>query len=56
MYRIQIPKTVEEAYAIDQTMGTTFWHDAIEKEMKNVRTLLLMSWWMVWPHLQIISM
>eukprot|EP00804_Cyclotella_cryptica_P004599 CCRYP_006925-RA/>CCRYP_006925-RA protein AED:0.38 eAED:0.38 QI:0/0/0/1/1/1/2/0/264 len=29
------PKTVEEAYAIDRATGTTFWHDAIEKEMKN---------------------
>jgi hypothetical protein len=28
---------VEEAYAIDKATGTTFWHDAIEKEMKNVQ-------------------
>eukprot|EP00804_Cyclotella_cryptica_P020326 CCRYP_014066-RA/>CCRYP_014066-RA protein AED:0.16 eAED:0.16 QI:0/0/0/1/1/1/3/0/747 len=36
-YGIELPKTVEEAYAIDRATGTTFWHDAIEKEMKNVR-------------------
>ena len=28
---------MEEAYAIDKATGTTFWHDAIELEMKNVR-------------------
>eukprot|EP00804_Cyclotella_cryptica_P027817 CCRYP_009226-RA/>CCRYP_009226-RA protein AED:0.27 eAED:0.33 QI:0/0/0/1/0/0/4/0/432 len=36
-YGIELPKTVEEAYAIDRATGTTFWHDAIEKEMKNMR-------------------
>eukprot|EP00804_Cyclotella_cryptica_P017310 CCRYP_020331-RA/>CCRYP_020331-RA protein AED:0.23 eAED:0.25 QI:0/-1/0/1/-1/1/1/0/484 len=36
-YGIELPKTVEDAYAIDRATGTTFWHDAIEKEMKNVR-------------------
>jgi hypothetical protein len=35
-YRIEISKTVEEAYAIDEATGTTFWRDAIAKEMKNV--------------------
>ncbi len=33
----ELPKSVDEAYAIDATTGTTFWRDAIEKEMKNVR-------------------
>eukprot|EP00804_Cyclotella_cryptica_P024181 CCRYP_019499-RA/>CCRYP_019499-RA protein AED:0.42 eAED:0.48 QI:0/0/0/1/0.5/0.33/3/0/265 len=33
-YGIELPKTVEEAYAIDHATGTIFWHDAIEKEMK----------------------
>eukprot|EP00804_Cyclotella_cryptica_P028067 CCRYP_017276-RA/>CCRYP_017276-RA protein AED:0.08 eAED:0.14 QI:0/0/0/1/0.25/0.2/5/0/724 len=37
-YGIELPKTVEEAYAIDRATGTTFWHDAIEKEMKNSGT------------------
>eukprot|EP00804_Cyclotella_cryptica_P003812 CCRYP_018937-RA/>CCRYP_018937-RA protein AED:0.24 eAED:0.24 QI:0/0/0/1/0.66/0.5/4/0/462 len=36
-YGIEIPKSVEEAYAIDKATGTTFWRDAIEKEMTNVR-------------------
>ena len=36
-YGIELPKTVEEAYAIDKATGTTFWRDAIELEMKNVR-------------------
>eukprot|EP00804_Cyclotella_cryptica_P024391 CCRYP_018575-RA/>CCRYP_018575-RA protein AED:0.15 eAED:0.15 QI:0/0/0/1/0/0/4/0/667 len=36
-YGIEIPKSVEEAYAIDKATGTTFWCDAIEKEMTNVR-------------------
>jgi hypothetical protein len=36
-YGIEVPKTVEEAYAIDKATGTTFWRDTIEKEMKNVR-------------------
>eukprot|EP00804_Cyclotella_cryptica_P019304 CCRYP_006183-RA/>CCRYP_006183-RA protein AED:0.20 eAED:0.20 QI:0/0/0/1/0/0/5/0/657 len=36
-YGIEIPKSVEEAYVIDKATGTTFWHDAIEKEMTNVR-------------------
>eukprot|EP00804_Cyclotella_cryptica_P031332 CCRYP_011130-RA/>CCRYP_011130-RA protein AED:0.34 eAED:0.34 QI:0/0/0/1/0/0/3/0/252 len=38
-YGIKLPKTVEEAYAIDRTTGTTFWRNAIEKEMKNVRVV-----------------
>jgi hypothetical protein len=36
-YGIEIPKTVEEAYAIDKATGTTFWRNAIEMEMKNMR-------------------
>ena len=36
-FGIGLPKTVEEAFAIDCATGTTFWRDAIEKEMKNVR-------------------
>jgi hypothetical protein len=34
-YGIQIPKSVEEALRIDKETGTTFWTDAIRKEMKN---------------------
>ena len=36
-FGIRIPKTVEEAYRIDQENGNTFWTDAIAKEMRNVR-------------------
>ncbi len=36
-YGIRVPKTVEEAYQIDEDTGTTYWRDAIEKEMANVR-------------------
>eukprot|EP00804_Cyclotella_cryptica_P021920 CCRYP_000874-RA/>CCRYP_000874-RA protein AED:0.26 eAED:0.26 QI:0/0/0/1/1/1/2/0/446 len=35
-YGIELPKTVEEAYAINCATDTTFWHDGIEKEMKNL--------------------
>ena len=28
--------TVEEALVIDKETNTTFWHEAIKKEMKNV--------------------
>jgi hypothetical protein len=34
-YGIQVPKTVEEAYALDRESGTDYWHQAILKEMKN---------------------
>lgn len=36
-FGIRVPKTVEEALAIDKATKTTFWHDAIQKEMRNVR-------------------
>ncbi len=35
-YGVEMPKSVAEALEIDQRMGTTFWRDAIEKEMRNV--------------------
>lgn len=34
-YGICLPKTVAEAYQIDQETGTDYWHQAIMKEMKN---------------------
>ena len=34
---LELPKTVEEALAIDKKNGNTFWADAISKEMKNAR-------------------
>ena len=36
-FGIRIPKTVEEARALDLENGNTLWWDAICKEMKNVR-------------------
>ena len=35
-YGIELPKTVQRAYEIDKETGTTFWADAIKKEMANV--------------------
>jgi hypothetical protein len=35
-YGIQLPKSVPEAYRIDEATGTDFWTKAIAKEMKNV--------------------
>jgi hypothetical protein len=35
-FGIQMPKTVQEALAIDREMSTDCWRKAIEKEMKNV--------------------
>jgi hypothetical protein len=37
---------VEEALAVDETTNTTFWHDAIKKEMKNVM-IAFVSWILV---------
>ena len=31
-----VPNMVKRAYEIDEEMGTNFWHNAIEKEMRNV--------------------
>jgi hypothetical protein len=33
---VEFPKSVKQALAIDRNMGTSFWKDDIEKEMKNV--------------------
>ena len=35
-YGIELPKTVKRALEIDAETGTTFWRDALAKEMKNV--------------------
>jgi hypothetical protein len=35
-FGIELPKTVELALEIDQATGTSYWHDAIQKEMRNV--------------------
>ena len=36
-FGIELPKTVDDAIRIDTDTNTTFWSDAIKKEMKNVR-------------------
>ena len=36
-FGVEIPKTVKRALEIDQETGTTYWRDAIEKEMGTVR-------------------
>jgi hypothetical protein len=35
-YGIELPKSVNEAIAVDANTGTTFWKDAIEMELQNV--------------------
>ncbi len=32
-----MPKNIKEALRFDEEDGTTYWRDAVEKEMKNVR-------------------
>ena len=36
-FGIELPKTVEQALALDAKNGNTLWVDAISKEMENVR-------------------
>jgi hypothetical protein len=36
-FGIYVPRTVQEALQIDQDTGTTYWRDAIQKEMSNNR-------------------
>ena len=36
-FGIELPRSVEHALELDAASGTTFWHDAIVKEMTNVR-------------------
>jgi len=36
-FGIEVPKTVKCALEIDKENGNTFWQDAIDQEMKNVR-------------------
>ena len=36
-FGIELPHSVEEAYKLDDENKNTYWHDAIEKEMKKVR-------------------
>jgi hypothetical protein len=36
-YGVEIPRTVEEAYKLDEKNGNTLWRDAINKEMANLK-------------------
>jgi hypothetical protein len=36
-YGIRLPKSVQEALQLDQENGNTLWHNAIQKELKNVQ-------------------
>lgn len=37
MYGVEVPRTVEEAYILDEKNGNTLWREAIAKEMANCR-------------------
>ena len=39
MFGIELPKTVEQAYAMDAKNDNTLWVDAISKGMENVRVM-----------------
>ena len=36
-YGIKIPKTADEAYAIDRENNNTYWTQAIQEEMKKIK-------------------
>ena len=36
-FGIELPKTIQQALDIDKRTGTTYWYDAIQKEMCNVK-------------------
>jgi len=33
MYGVNVPKNVEEAYALDKANGNTYWADSMKKEL-----------------------
>ena len=35
-FGIRLPHTIEEALEIDKETGTTFWRDALDKELRNM--------------------
>ena len=35
-YGVDLPCTVQEAYALDEKNGNTLWHDALNREMENL--------------------
>ncbi len=36
-YGVELPRTVQEAHALDEKNGDTFWRDALNKEMGNLK-------------------
>ena len=36
-YGVELPRTVQEAYALDDKNGNTFWSDVLNKEMENLK-------------------
>jgi hypothetical protein len=38
-YGVELPKSVKQGLAIDRNTGTSFWKDAIKKEMRNIQPL-----------------
>ena len=36
-YGIELPRSVDEALRFDKLNGSTFWRDAIKKEMENIK-------------------
>ena len=36
-YGVELPRTVQEAFALDEKNGNTMWRDAINKEMENLK-------------------
>ena len=44
-FGIQVPRDVSEAEELDAANGNTLWHDAIEKEKRNV--IIANSWRMM---------
>ena len=38
-FGVEVPTTVAEAYALDCQNNNTLWHDAIWKEMENVKII-----------------
>jgi hypothetical protein len=39
-FGIQVPSSPKDALRIDKEMNTTYWYDAIQKELKNVKVAL----------------
>ena len=36
-YGVELPRTVQEAYALDEKNGNNFWRDALNREMDNLK-------------------